>query len=308
MANRIVRNCDCAYRNDYIEATDIDCLQYLKVVMPALHNNKAEIVLKHGLFQSAYRIDDLATYLEDYTPKQITVACENGALNALPFMKRYGNLEPGVLGDLEKFLRKRRDGRCLYTILQQQLARLDFDCPDLDAKVIGFLKKVQRFQPRIYEDYVNLIARQPGITIKDFFDKDYVDRHYILAQQNLVLYTPKEAEAYCRIAEELSWIDREENDYFIIVPKNITDFRQEGAAQHNCVYTNEYYQLVIQRESIIVFLRQEKDTPYVTIEYDYETFEVLQAYGKYNRDIPDPLYQYVKNLGKRLCYEMRSHQ
>ena len=65
---------------------------------------------------------------------------------------------------------------------------------------------------------------------------------------------------------------------------------------------------MIRRESIIVFLRKEKDTPFVTIEYDYETFEVLQAYGKYNREIPKELYEYIEKLGERLHYEMRSHQ
>ena len=75
----------------------------------------------------------------------------------------------------------------------------------------------------------------------------------------------------------------------------------EGTMQHNCVYS-----AAINRESIIVFLRKEKDVPYVTIEFDYETFEVLQAHGKYNRALESSLYQYVVGLGRRLCRERLS--
>jgi hypothetical protein len=55
-----------------------------------------------------------------------------------------------------------------------------------------------------------------------------------------------------------------------------------------------------------VFLRQKKDQPYVTIEYDYETFKVRQALGKYNKRIDSELYQYIVDLGKQLYYEMHA--
>ena len=65
---------------------------------------------------------------------------------------------------------------------------------------------------------------------------------------------------------------------------------------------------VINRYSIIVFLRKEKEKSFITIEYDYETFDVWQALGKYNNPIPQELHEYIVNLGKRLNYEMHSHQ
>ena len=109
-----------------------------------------------------------------------------------------------------------------------------------------------------------------------------------------------------QVAKELSWIDREENGYFIMVPKTIPDFRYEGDMQHNCVYACGYFERVIKRQSIIVFLREKKDTPYVTIEFDYETFEVIQARGKYNQSLGPHLRQYVADLGKRLYCEYHS--
>ena len=80
----------------------------------------------------------------------------------------------------------------------------------------------------------------------------------------------------------------------------------EGTMQHNCVYNAGYFSKVLNRESIIVFLRKGKDVPYVTIEFDYETFEVIQARGKYNQDLDSHLHQYVVDLGKRLYYEYHS--
>ena len=70
----------------------------------------------------------------------------------------------------------------------------------------------------------------------------------------------------------------------------------------------EYFRRVIRKDSIIVFLRKDKDTPFVTIEFDYETFEVLQAYGKYNTEIDRKLYNYIVDLGKRLHFERMSFE
>jgi hypothetical protein len=69
-----------------------------------------------------------------------------------------------------------------------------------------------------------------------------------------------------------------------------------------------YFYAVIDRSSIIVFLRQEKDIPYVTIEFDYATFEVLQAYRKFNQNVDDELYRYIVDFGKQLRLEMMSRE
>ena len=308
LLNKVIQNCDCGYLNNYIATENVDCLQYTKLMVSALHNNKAEIVFKHKLFAAAHRIENLETYLKEFTPKQITVACQNRVLNTLPVMKRYGNLDPRILGYLEILLRKRKDGSCTYNMLKKHILRLGFDCPDVEKKLISFLKKVVYFDPVSYEDYINMLVDEPGVTLQDFFDRDYLDRHMAMVEERMLYVSLNDKAAYDQTAEELSWIDREENDYFIIVPKTIAELRAEGAAQHNCVYTNQYFRNVIARESIIVFLRKEKNTSFVTIEFNYETFEVYQAYGKRNMPIDPELYRYIVDLGKQLYYEMHTQQ
>ena len=309
MLNEVIRSCDSKYLNDYISTTNIECSQYIKLLIPAIHNNKAEIVFKNRLFSSTYRINDISGYLDEFTPRQIDFASKNNVVNALPIIKCYGIYDLDILRKMESLMKKRRFNTSIYDNLEGYLKRkFSFDCSDLGKKVINFLKKIDYFDAALYNDYIYEIYCSNGTSVDDFFDKNYIDRHNIMMAEKSVTYTKTEEEAYEKIAKELSWIDRQEKGYYIIVPKTICEFRREGEMQHNCVYTNKYYDLVIKRHSIIVFLRKAIDCPYVTIEFDYETFDVLQAYGKYNKAIDSDLYHYIINLGRHLNYERFSQQ
>lgn len=308
LLNETIKMCDCKYLNDYISESKIGCHQYVRLLMPALHNNKVEIVFKNKLFLSTYRIENIIAYLEEFTSKQIDFASKNDVINTLPIIKQYGLYDIDTLLNMEAIMKKRSWHWSIYENLKDKFKRLNLDCNDLGKRLIDFLKKVDYFNANVYGDYINLLARQPNVTIGDFFDKNYIDRHDIMSLEESTRVTEQDREKYIKIAEELSWIDRKENGYHIIVPKNISDLKYEGEIQHNCVYTNRYYIDVIDHHSIIVFLRKEEDVPFVTIEFDYETFEVLQALGKYNKKIDTELYRYIVNLGKQLYYEMHNHQ
>ena len=315
--NDVICNCDCGYLNGYIAGKDINVQAYLfiNLLFLALVNNKAEIVFKHKAFTSTDRIKNLAEYLEAFTPKQIDFASKHNVLNTLPFIQKYGLSDPDLLRSLEGVTRNRSKGSSVYDLLKWRISWLGEECPDLDQKIIHFIKKVDHFDAALYYDYLQELGYQPGLTVQDLFDKDYIERHEAMYRERMARWemgTPEEIrkaeEDYSKAAKGLSWIDREDNGYFIMIPKTITDFQIEGNLQHNCVYKLRYYNRVINQESIIVFLRQEKDKPYVTIEFDYNTFEVLQALGKYNRRIDPELYQYIVNLGKQLYYEMHTQQ
>ncbi len=304
--NKIVRNCDCKYLNDYIEATEVNCLQYVKLMLAALYSNKAEIVFKHKLFSSTVHIENIVEYLEEFTSKQIDFASKNNVINTLPIIKRCGLHDIDILQKLESVMKKRRTGDSIYTSLVQIFNHFNLDASVLDTKLINFLRRPGIFNANLYGDYIDLLAQTPAVTVDDLFDKDYIERHDVMVQEKALRVSVNEINQYARAEQELSWINREENGYFIIVPKTISDFKHEGALQHNCVYTNRYFRNVISHYSIIVFLRKEKNVPYVTIEYDYETFEVVQALGKYNRRIDRDLYRYIEYLGKTLYRERAS--
>ncbi len=309
--DEVIRTCDCNYLNDYINEKDVNCLSYAKLCMAALHNNKAEIVFKNKLFSSTVDISRIDAYLEEFSSKQIDFASKNDVINTLPIIKRYGIFDVDILLNLEKLMRKGRNGRSTYDALVQLFTQQNLDLSVLDKKLIGFLRKTLfNFDSVVYGDYINELINRTDVplTVNDVFNKDYREIHYAMMQEKRVHYSATIIRRYLQVAQELSWIDREENDLYIIVPKSIDEFQYEGQMQHNCVYTNEYFLDVIDRQSIIVFLRQEKDIPYVTVEFVYGTFEVRQAYKKYNQRIDDELYLYVVNLGKQLKAEMLSRE
>ncbi len=306
LLNDVVRCCDCGYLNDYIAVNNEGCLQYLHLLFSALHSNKVEIVFKHKRFLSTYRIADLAGYLEEFSSKQIDFASKNDVIHTLPLIKRHGLYDADVLQKLEMLMQKRRFSNSVYDHLNSIFQRLNFDLSVLDRKLIHFLKRIDHFNASIYDDYILDLYELPGVTIDDFFDNNYIERHTILSREKRNGHDEALNAEYTQVIKELQWIDREDNGYYISIPKSIEAFKYEGDVQHNCVYTNAYYSKVITRRSIIVFLRKSPDIPYVTIEYDYETFAILQALGKYNTRVPQDLYEYIVRLGKQLRYELLS--
>lgn len=299
LLNEVIRLCDCKYLNEYISEQDINSYQYTKLLMPALYDNKAEIIFKKRLFSNTYCIKDIAAYLAPFSSKQINFACDNNVVNTLPVIKSYGCYDVEILTHMERLM---KNGT--YAFMERIFEDQGFDYSDLGKKMIDFIKKVERFDINIYRDYVRMLRNYPGVRVEDFFDKNYIERHDEMIRDRCWLYKYEDQEIeYTSVAKWLSWIDREENGYYIIVPKTIAEIRNEGENQHNCVYKLGYYDSVIARRSIIVFLREKKDVSYVTIEFDYKTFEVYQAYGKFNTEIDSELYEYIVDLGKRLNRE-----
>ena len=304
--DEVVRRSDCGYLNDYIEVKNTNCLNYVRLLMAALRDNKAEIVFKHGRFDSVADIDNIVAYFREFSPKQIDFACRNNVIRTLPFIKNHGLFDIEVLQSLDRVLTK-RNGNSVYDDLTHLFVRRGFDMSQLDRRLIAFLRN-NVLSITIYSDYIREIYPNPAITIDDVFDRNYEERHLAMLDERGVSYSIRDVEAYDEVASELSWIDREENGYHIIIPKSIPEFKYEGQMQHNCVYTLAYYRKVIGRKSIIVFVRRDKDIPFVTVEFDYNTFAVWQAYGKCNRSIETELYEYICDLGKRLHFERLSHE
>lgn len=306
--DEVVRICDCKYLNDYVEEKSVNCFSYARLLMPALYDNKAEIVFKNKLFLAVSGIDNIVKYLAGFSSKQIDFASKNKVINTLSFIKKYGLYDIKILKNMEDIVKKNRNGRSVYDDLVEIFCKYNLDLSVIDKKLIGFLRKIEGFNIHVYGDYIYELARNRIVTLDDIFARDYMERHLATLEERSVYYTKETSELYTQVASELSWIDREENGYFIIVPKTIPEFLYEGQMQHNCVYTSEYFYEVVDRQSIIIFLRKEKEVPFVTVELDYKTFEIKQAYGKYNQIIDNDLYKYIEGLAKELYHEMISRE
>lgn len=303
--DKVIRKCDCHYLNDYIEMEKINGGPYIKLLGAALYSNKAEIAFKEGMFWSFEKIQNVAEFLEEFSHKQIVFACMHDVINALPFIKRHGLYDVHILENLEEMASKHR-----LCTLMQFCRLLNISPHEMEKRLIRFLKGFQSYNLGTYEDYLCMLRGYPDVTVKDLFDKNFRERHDIMAreiakkrEEGERKKREKEEKAYTQEAEKLSWIDRVEKGYYFIVPKTIDDMKYEGDQQHICVYSARYYNKVIAHQSIIVFLRKKEDTPYVTIEFDYNTFELLQVRGKFNSEVDYALKEYVVNLGQRLYKE-----
>lgn len=82
-------------------------------------------------------------------------------------------------------MRRRRNGESIYSTLEGLFDRLGLKCPDPEKKLIGFLKKLDYFDAALYYDYINLLALGNNITLNDFFDKNYIDRHSIMFMEKI---------------------------------------------------------------------------------------------------------------------------
>ena len=118
LLNRVACNCDCGYLNGYVADNNlnIEAFKYVRLLLLALVNNKAEIVFKNKGFASTAAISNLADYLEEFSPKQIEFASKNDVINSLPVIKNLGLYDVPILKEMEKIMRERGWYGSIYNI------------------------------------------------------------------------------------------------------------------------------------------------------------------------------------------------
>lgn len=75
----------------------------------------------------------------------------------------------------------------------------------------------------------------------------------------------------------------EDDNYIVVLPQRVSDYRAEAEAQHNCVYTN-YALSVLQKETQVVFVREKAhpEIPYITCEV-FNDGTIMQYLLRYNQ-------------------------
>ena len=84
----------------------------------------------------------------------------------------------------------------------------------------------------------------------------------------------------------------------IVIPKSAEEIKKEGELQHHCVGT--YVERVARGETMILFVRKEKepDKPYFTMEWKKDHVE--QCRGKHNADMPKEVQAFVNAFEQRM--------
>lgn len=86
----------------------------------------------------------------------------------------------------------------------------------------------------------------------------------------------------------------EDNNYCIIVPQEVEDFKKEADQQHNCVYTH-YLHKVVEGTTNVIFIRKRDniDKSYITCEVDNKGYinQFLLARNQWVNNIEDIEYK-----------------
>lgn len=116
-------------------------------------------------------------------------------------------------------------------------------------------------------------------------------------------------EKYKKLRQELT--DRYSfaaKEYQIIIPPDLKDLYREGAEMHNCVAS--YINRAANDEARILYIRSNKEPEKSlgTMEISPKTETIVQARGKYNRDLPDEVSRFVKLFEKKILMPLRGER
>ena len=136
---------------------------------------------------------------------------------------------------------------------------------------------------RELEDYARMMS-----TISNKFDKyprNFLTTHRIACRNYTRLRRKFSEELFKKnIKKDYEYVYEK---YKFIYPKSTQDIKDEAVQQNNCVVS--YIDDVIDGKCHILFLRKKDslDKSLVTIEVDTHTETIVQAKGKFNRDVTE---------------------
>ena len=93
--------------------------------------------------------------------------------------------------------------------------------------------------------------------------------------------------------------------YAIIIPPNVEDFTREGLEMHNCV--GGYKERVANGSTQVVYIRKldDMDKSFGTMEISIKE-TIIQARGKYNKDLPEDAEAFVKKFEHEVLEPLRT--
>ena len=106
-------------------------------------------------------------------------------------------------------------------------------------------------------------------------------------------------EKFASIAEKYLPLEHDKRSAFIcIIAHSPADLVREGEILHHCVGRMNYDQRFIREQSLIFFIRmrEQPDTPFVTLEYSLQNHKILQCYGEHDHKPSNAVLHYVHKV------------
>lgn len=209
----------------------------------------------------------------------------------------------------------KRETRYSYSRNKQELSKFYSNSDkEQKSKIIRYLKN-NNVSPDHYADYLNAL-KELNIDMSDtknIFPKDFNYWSNVRINQFATLQAQRDAEKYRELSEKMLAVAKKyaaltiDGEQFVVL---IADSKgvliKEGTALHHCVGKMDYDQRIIKEKSLIFFIRraENKDTPFVTVEFSIPEKRVLQCYGirdsKPDKEVLDFVDEWAKKAKRKM--------
>lgn len=182
------------------------------------------------------------------------------------------------------------------------------------AKIIRYLK-YNDISPDHYADYLNAL-KELNIDMSDtknIFPKDFKYWSEVRINQFATLQAQRDASKYrelskkmLAVAQKYAALTIEGEQFVVLIADSKPALIKEGTALHHCVGKMDYDQRIIKEQSLIFFIRraENKDKPFVTVEFSIPEKRILQCYGvrdsKPDKEVLDFVGAWAKKAKRRL--------
>ena len=123
---------------------------------------------------------------------------------------------------------------------------------------------------------------------KNLFPHDFARMHDLRINEYFSAKEKAEAKSRRKFYKNFKTVSQKykfleyEKDFDILIAPSVQSLRHEGQILNHCVGKMGYDKKMIDEESLIFFIRNlnEKEKPFVTLEFDLKNKKILQIFGK----------------------------
>lgn len=158
-----------------------------------------------------------------------------------------------------------------------------------------------------YADYIEACVNL-GLDMKDTknaFPKDFCRMHDLRITEWDSKRAKSKSSKFKKASEKYKQFEKDGDVYCVVIPRKISDLIHEGSCLHHCVGRMGYDQKMIDGRSFIAFIRKadEKDKPFVTVEYDLRYNKIAQIYGDHDSEPAKEVIDFSKVWERRVKKE-----
>ena len=174
------------------------------------------------------------------------------------------------------------------------------------VKALRYVQKHrnERCNPYSYCDYIESCV-ELGLDMKDtkvIYPKEFRRMHDLRINEFGSKKDKIKSKKFKEAAMHYIQFEMDGKEFAIVIPKKIMDLKSEGNKLKHCVGRMGYDKKMIDGVSFIAFVRkiEEKDIPFVTVEYSIKDKKVLQCYGYKDSKPPKNVVDFVNKWSKEV--------